>query len=52
MNDLTRTPTALRLNAFFAAAVVTLAMLSGIDSLAQADNAPLMAAQSIVATVG
>jgi len=51
MNDLTRTPTALRLNAFVAAAAVTLAMLSGIDTLAHADNAPLMAAHSTVATV-
>ena len=51
MNDLTRTPNALRLNALFAAAVVTLAMPSGIDTLAQADNAPLMAAHSATATV-
>ncbi len=44
MNFTTRTPIALRLNAFAAAAMVTLTLLAGIGSLSHADSAPLMAA--------
>jgi hypothetical protein len=39
MNTLPTTSTALRLNAFAAAAIVTLMMLAGIDHLATAESA-------------
>ena len=43
MNQLPRTSFAARFNAFLAAAIVTLTMLSGIDSMALAQAAsPLM----------
>jgi hypothetical protein len=45
MNTLPSTALKARLNAFLAATVVTLAMLSGIDQLAAAPNATVPMAQ-------
>jgi hypothetical protein len=42
--ELPRTATASRLQALFAAAIVTLATLSGIDALAVSEGATLVAA--------
>ena len=46
MNSLPTTSTALRLNAFAAATIVTLLMLAGIDHLASAENAAPKLAQT------
>jgi hypothetical protein len=49
MNTLPSTSFAIRLNAFAAAAAVTLAMLAGIDSMAVAQTAALPIAQATAA---
>ena len=46
MNPLPSTSFATRVNAFLAAAVVTLTLLSGIDGLARAQGAALPMAQA------
>ena len=46
MNQLPRTSFAARFNAFRAAAIVTLTMLSGIDSMALAQSAAPQVAQA------
>lgn len=46
MNQLPTTSLATRLNAVLAAAVVTLTLLSGIDTLAVAQSAPSQLAQA------
>jgi hypothetical protein len=48
MNSLPSISFAARANAFVAAAVVTLTLLSGIDSMALAQNAALPMAQAAV----
>ena len=48
MNHLPSMSFAVRLNAFAAAAVVTLSMLSGINALALADSGAPMLAQSVL----
>ena len=48
MNQLSTTSFIVRLNAFAAAAVVTLTMLSGIDALALADSGAPMLAQNML----
>jgi adenine/guanine phosphoribosyltransferase-like PRPP-binding protein len=47
MNRLPCTTLAVRLNAFLAATVVTLAMLAGIDTLATAERAAAPLAQAV-----
>ena len=46
---LPRTSAAARLQAVFAAAIVTLAMLSGIDSLASNDHNATLASRNVAA---
>ena len=48
MNPLPRMSFVVRLNAFAAAAIMTLTMLSGIDALALADSGAPMLAQSVL----
>lgn len=49
MNTLPRTPVATRIHAVLAAAVVTLAMLSGIDNLAGTEGSAALVAQQAAA---
>ena len=48
MNPLPRMSFVVRLNAFAAAAIVTLSMLSGINALALAERGAPMLAQSVL----
>ena len=48
MNQLSTPSFIVRLNAFAAAAVVTLTMLSGIDALALADSGAPLLAQTVI----
>ncbi|MDH4288774.1 MAG: hypothetical protein OEW27_02235 [Aquincola sp.] len=49
-NELPRTSIAIRFQALFAAAVVTVAMLTGINSLAGDEGAGALVVQSTLAT--